>query len=66
MRNSAPFRAKCIVENRTVPVKAVKIGIHKVPTPEVRIGFIRVDSVHQGDLDGVKGVHHINAVDCVT
>ena len=69
MRNSAPFRAKRIVENRTVPVKAVKavkIGIHKVPTPEVRIGFIRIDSVHQGDLDGVKGVHHINAVDCVT
>jgi hypothetical protein len=25
-----------------------------------------MDSVHQGDRDGVKGVYHINAVDCVT
>ena len=31
-----------------------------------RAGFIRIDSVHQGDQDGVKGVYHINAVDCVT
>lgn len=23
-------------------------------------------SVHQGDQDGLKGVYHINAVDCVT
>ena len=29
-------------------------------------GFIRIDSVHQGDQDGVKGLYHINAVDCVT
>jgi transposase InsO family protein len=27
---------------------------------------LRVDSVHQGDRDGMKGVYHINAVDCVT
>jgi hypothetical protein len=25
-----------------------------------------VDTVHQGDLDGVKGVYHINAVDEIT
>ena len=25
-----------------------------------------MDTVHQGDLDGVKGVYHINAVDEVT
>ena len=31
-----------------------------------RPGFIRIDSVHQGDQDGVKGLYHINAVDCVT
>ena len=29
-------------------------------------GYIRIDSVHQGDQDGVKGVYHINAVDGVT
>ena len=69
LRNSAPYRAKRIVANRTVPVKAVKavkIRVRKAPAPEGRPGFIRIDSVHQGDLDGVKGVYHINAVDCVT
>ncbi|MHB1514610.1 MAG: hypothetical protein ACYCVY_02690 [Acidiferrobacteraceae bacterium] len=25
-----------------------------------------MDSVHQGDQDGLKGVYHINAVDSVT
>ena len=29
-------------------------------------GYIRIDSVHQGDQDGMKGVYHINAVDSVT
>jgi transposase InsO family protein len=27
---------------------------------------LRVDTVHQGDWDGEKGVYHINAVDAVT
>jgi len=31
-----------------------------------RAGFIRIDSVHQGDQDGLKGLYHINAVDCMT
>ena len=29
-------------------------------------GWVRVDSVHQGDHDKVKGVYHVNAVDTVT
>ena len=45
---------------------AVTIGVRKAPAPEGRPGFIRIDSVHQGDLDGIKGLYHINAVDCVT
>jgi hypothetical protein len=28
-------------------------------------GWVRVDTVHQGDLDGQKGVYHINMVDSV-
>src|ERR1035438_7934635 len=31
-----------------------------------RSGYLRVDTVHQGDRDGIKGVYHINAVDEVT
>ncbi|MEI8159413.1 MAG: integrase [Burkholderiales bacterium] len=45
---------------------AVPIGVRRAPTPDGRPGFIRIDSVHQGDQDGIKGVYHINAVDCVT
>jgi transposase InsO family protein len=45
---------------------AVAIGERRAPAPDKRPGFIRIDSVHQGDQDGVKGVYHINAVDCVT
>jgi transposase InsO family protein len=46
--------------------RRIAIGERRAPAPEGRPGFIRIDSVHQGDEDGVKGVYHINAVDCVT
>ena len=45
---------------------AIPIGERRPPAPEGRPGFIRIDSVHQGDQDGLKGVYHINAVDCLT
>jgi hypothetical protein len=45
---------------------AVPIGERRKPTPNDQPGFLRVDTVHQGDQDKVKGVYHINAVDCVT
>ncbi|HUQ94861.1 MAG TPA: hypothetical protein VM120_24495 [Bryobacteraceae bacterium] len=44
----------------------VGIGERRRPEPEGRAGYLRIDTVHQGDLDGVKGVYHINAVDEVT
>jgi hypothetical protein len=44
----------------------IAIGERRAPAPDNRPGFIRIDSVHQGDQDGIKGVYHINAVDCVT
>ncbi len=28
--------------------------------------IVRIDTVHQGDLDGIKGVYHITCVDCVS
>jgi hypothetical protein len=42
------------------------IGIRRAPAPEGRPGFIRIDTVHQGDHDGRKGLYHINAVDIIT
>jgi transposase InsO family protein len=44
----------------------VSIGERRKPEPGGRPGYLRVDTVHQGDLDGVKGVYHINLVDEVT
>ena len=39
------------------------IGERRKPNPEHKPGYLRVDTVHPGDLDGIKGVYHINAVD---
>jgi hypothetical protein len=44
----------------------IQIGVRRKPFPNGAPGFLRVDSVHQGDLDGIKGVYLINAVDEVT
>lgn len=41
----------------------IPIGKRMKPRPEGRPGFLRVDSVHQGDLNGEKGVYFINVVD---
>jgi len=44
----------------------VGIGERKKPQPEGKCGYLRVDSVHQGDKDKKKGVYHINVIDEVT
>ena len=44
----------------------IRIGERRRPHPQGRPGFVRVDTVHQGDLDGAKGLYHINLVDEVT
>ena len=46
--------------------REVAIGERRVPQANGEPGYLRVDSVHQGDLDRRKGVYHINAVDEVT
>jgi hypothetical protein len=51
--------------DKTRPVTHA-IGERRKPAPDSRPGYLRVDSVHQGDLDGIKGVYLINAVDEVT
>src|SRR6202171_4417315 len=66
LRNSAAYRDRRVVQTKTRATTAVTIGTRRAPAPEGRPGFIRIDSVHQGELDGAKGLYHINAVDCVT
>ena len=42
------------------------IGIRRKPMPFGNPGYLRVDTVHQGDLNGIKGVYHINIIDEIT
>ena len=65
LRHTGRYGEQRIVRTKTRP-SAAAIGLRKAPAPGGRPGFIRIDSVHQGDFDGAKGVYHINAVDCVT
>ena len=65
LRKSRTYRQRGMVYLATRPTK-VTIGERRRPEPGGRPGYLRVDTVHQGDLDGVKGVYHINAVDEVT
>lgn len=46
--------------------KPSSIGERRQPTPQGQPGYLRVDSVHQGDQDKRKGVYYINLVDEVT
>jgi transposase InsO family protein len=65
LRASARYRNQAAVFEPTRPT-AIAIGERRRPAPGGRPGFLRVDTVHQGDWDGAKGVYHINAVDTVT
>ncbi len=65
LRASRTYRSVRQAWDRTRPT-SVAIGIRRRPQPQGRPGYLRVDTVHQGDLDGVKGVYPINVVDEVT
>lgn len=65
LRASTGYRKQRTVWSRTRPTP-VKIGLRKAPAPQGLPGYIRIDTVHQGDQDGLKGVYHVNAVDIVT
>ena len=51
--------------SKTVSV-TVNIGERRKPDPDGKPGFLRVDSVHQGDFEKEKGVYHINITDEIT
>lgn len=65
LRASQLYRKHRLVYKATRPAP-VAIAVRKAPAPQGLPGYIRIDTVHQGDQDGVKGVYHINAVDIVT
>lgn len=65
LRQSAAYRRGAAEFTATKPC-ASGIGERRRPDPKGAPGYLRVDTVHQGDWDGEKGVYHINAVDAVT
>jgi transposase InsO family protein len=65
LRKRARYRERLMSYTKTRAVQ-VAIGERRKPRPDGKPGYLRVDTVHQGDLDGVKGVYHINLVDEVT
>lgn len=65
LRQSKRYLHLCRTFKKTQPNK-VAIGVRKKPFTDGKAGFIRIDTVHQGDLEKTKGVYHINAVDEVT
>jgi hypothetical protein len=65
LRKKRSYREKRMVFTKTRPTPT-SIGERRRPDPDGRPGYLRVDTVHQGDRDGIKGVYHIDAVDEVT
>lgn len=65
LRGSKTYTSRRRNFDKTKP-RQVAIGERRKPQPNGEPGYIRIDTVHQGDLDKVKGVYYINAVDEVT
>jgi len=63
LRHSKRYRVKRYIHTKPV---VSRIGERARPEPQGRPGYLRVDTVHQGDDKRQKGVYHINAVDEVT
>lgn len=65
LRGTRQYTSHARTYTKTNPIN-IPIGERRKPTPEGKLGYLRIDTVHQGDLDKVKGVYHINIVDEVT
>ena len=63
LRKSAGYKKIRVHYEKTKSPKGAHIGERRKPYADGKPGYIRIDSVHQGDYDGQKGVYHINAVD---
>ena len=65
LRHSAGYRRQTLHYEKTRPA-SVSIGERRKPAPNGMPGYLRIDTVHQGDGPEGKGLYHINAVDEVT
>ena len=65
LRRSAVYRSHRVRVHHT-QARQVSIAERRKPDPRGKPGYLRVDTVHQGNHDGQAGLYHINAVDTVT
>lgn len=65
LRVSKTYQRQRCTLTKTRP-RGAAIGQRRKPCPNNQPGYIRIDSVHQGDQDKRKGIYHVNAVDEVT
>jgi len=71
LRTTRLYQTNCLTFKNTQAVQR-NIGERIKPEPNGKPGYIRIDTVHQGDLTsepGIrteKGVYHINSIDEVT
>ena len=65
LRRSRTYRNHRVRVQHT-QARQVSIAERRKPDPRGQPGYLRVDTVHQGNHDGQAGVYHINAVDTVT
>lgn len=65
LRHSVTYTRRRVHYEKTRPVRN-SIGERRKPQPNGQPGYLRIDTVHQGDLNRQKGVYHINATDEVT
>jgi len=62
LRETRQYKSHSLTVKKTQS-RQVPIGIRRKPESCGKPGFLRVDSVHQGDYGKKKGVYHINIVD---
>ena len=62
LRETRQYISHSLTVKKTNSTK-IPIGERRKPDPQGKPGFLRVDSVHQGDYEKKKGIYHINITD---
>ena len=65
LRKTRRYHEKVGIFSKTRPTK-IPIGERRMPEPNGIPGYLSVDTAHQGDKEGEKGIYHINITDMVS
>lgn len=63
LKKTVSYQRSVTFYKETKKTKGTAIGERCKPEPGGKPGYLRVDTMHQGDRNGEKGVYHINTVD---